>query len=308
MNSSSEKEVKFPMKINIKSTQDLKQEVTITESVKTVTDLKLAIEEQVSVPSQDQRLIFAGKLLKDADEISKYSLFDGCTIHLVRTGGSKPKVETHQLPSNPNPPHQNTYEQILAGAANQGQPPSAGGFPGAIGGFNNPTSQFNPDMAMDFMRNPEIMRGISQMMQSNPALLNSLMQNNPSFQALPPEMRTLMTNPDFLRTMMNPEVISSMMAMSGQGNIPANQTGAAPTFPGFQAPTSSGIPFGISGNANPALTNPLPNGESPATRFASQVEQLHQMGFTNDSLNLRALILTDGDVNAAVNYLLNMFN
>ena len=44
--------------------------------------------------------------------------------------------------------------------------------------------------------------------------------------------------------------------------------------------------------------------EPPETRFQSQLEQLAAMGFLNREANIRALISTNGNVNAAVETLL----
>lgn len=43
---------------------------------------------------------------------------------------------------------------------------------------------------------------------------------------------------------------------------------------------------------------------APEVRFASQLEQLHAMGFTDDAANIRALTVTQGNVNFAVERLL----
>ena len=43
----------------------------------------------------------------------------------------------------------------------------------------------------------------------------------------------------------------------------------------------------------------------PATTYASQQQQLQDMGFTDVAANLRALVQTQGNVNAAVERLLS---
>jgi len=49
----------------------------------TVMDLKHQIEESVKVPSSQQRLIFAGRLMDDAAPASRYGVSLGSTVHLV---------------------------------------------------------------------------------------------------------------------------------------------------------------------------------------------------------------------------------
>jgi ubiquilin len=53
-----------------------------------------------------------------------------------------------------------------------------------------------------------------------------------------------------------------------------------------------------------SLTAPQPT-EPPETRFASQLQALNEMGFADSAANIRALMATGGNVNSAVEYLLN---
>lgn len=46
--------------------------------------------------------------------------------------------------------------------------------------------------------------------------------------------------------------------------------------------------------------------QPPEQRYRTQLEQLSAMGFVNREANLQALIATFGDVNAAIERLLNM--
>lgn len=283
MNSSSqtkEERLSGPIKVNIKYTNEIKKEILIPENMKTVVELKELVGKELDIPAVEQRLIFAGKLLKDTDELSKYELRDGCTIHLVRHGASKAKTQT-EAEATVAPPTTGATLPNIPGAF---QPvPNMGAMP------------MDQNYAMDIMRNPEVMRGVSQIIESNPALLQSMMQNNPNFQALPPEMRNLMANPDFVRTMLNPEVMSSMMSAMGQNNPqgmnPSMQTGS---------PSQFQVPWNVAGGTIPPSSQ-----EPPSVRFATQIEQLKQMGFYDEGLNIQALTLTNGNVNAAVDWLLS---
>ena len=53
-----------------------------------------------------------------------------------------------------------------------------------------------------------------------------------------------------------------------------------------------------------SAANPTGNQQALEERYRSQLEQLSAMGFTNREVNLQALIATFGDVNAAVERLL----
>lgn len=45
--------------------------------------------------------------------------------------------------------------------------------------------------------------------------------------------------------------------------------------------------------------------EPPETRFRAQLEQLEEMGFSERQANVRALLATGGNVEAAIEYLLS---
>lgn len=53
-------------------------------------------------------------------------------------------------------------------------------------------------------------------------------------------------------------------------------------------------------------TNEQQQQQPPETRYATQLSQLEAMGFTNRELNLRILVETAGNFNAALDRLLRM--
>lgn len=59
--------------------------------------------------------------------------------------------------------------------------------------------------------------------------------------------------------------------------------------------------LGVPPAAAPASTQP-----PPEERFQVQLQQLQDMGFYDATSNVRALLATGGNVNAAVEYLLRM--
>lgn len=62
---------------------------------------------------------------------------------------------------------------------------------------------------------------------------------------------------------------------------------------------------GGAGGQFPAFPPAAPvNQDPPAVRFAAQLEQLQNMGFTDVEANTRALVATNGNVNVAVERLL----
>ena len=71
------------IEVNVKGGNDVKMQIKVPEDA-TVADLKALVAQNNSEYAADQqRLIFAGKVLKDEDPISKYNLKNGHTIHLV---------------------------------------------------------------------------------------------------------------------------------------------------------------------------------------------------------------------------------
>ncbi|KAL5514489.1 hypothetical protein ACEPAG_2578 [Sanghuangporus baumii] len=110
------------------------------------------------------------------------------------------------------------------------------------------------------------------------------------------------------------------------GSMPPPQPGAAlgsgtnPGTPTGGAPGASASPFGM---VDPSLVQSLLGGmggfggfpspgtpaqpadtRSPEERFQVQLQQLQDMGFSNAAQNVRALLATGGNVNAAIEYIL----
>jgi ubiquilin len=78
-----------PITFNIKSSNDAKYTITMPASA-TVTELKekLSSKEFADLPVERQRLIYSGRVLKDADTLSTYKIQSGNTVHLVKGAAS----------------------------------------------------------------------------------------------------------------------------------------------------------------------------------------------------------------------------
>lgn len=104
----------------------------------------------------------------------------------------------------------------------------------------------------------------------------------------------------------------AMQTLQSNGMMPATGGLGGPMampgmgFPGMANPYG-GLDFsslmGGSGGI-PAPTPVRPASEEPAVRYASQLQQLQAMGFSDDAASLRALVATGGNINAAVERLL----
>ncbi|KAL7055039.1 hypothetical protein AAHC03_024182 [Spirometra sp. Aus1] len=156
-----------------------------------------------------------------------------------------------------------------------------------------------------------------------------------------PGFRNMLTNPRALRAMTQiqeglqilqqeaPEVLASL---SMPAFTAAHEPPSAPTTEGGTGTTTTTTPADASTGGTPASGNTnqvelatllasmlnmmaptsgatpaarTPSNEPPEQRYASQLETLASMGFINREANIQALILSMGDVNGAVERLLN---
>lgn len=78
-----------PISINIKSSNDAKYTITVPLS-QTVLELKttLSSKDYADIPADRQRLIYSGRVLKDADPLATYKIKEGNTVHLVKGAAS----------------------------------------------------------------------------------------------------------------------------------------------------------------------------------------------------------------------------
>lgn len=205
--------------------------------------------------------------------------------------------------------------------------------------LNSPQTQ---QMMQQLMSNPEAMQ---QMLANNPLLnadpnLAQQMTNmlpNAFAQMQSPEIRQALSNPEAIEAMMQitrgmeqlqrvaPALFTMMSSnggnsfgnLLGSGNRPAtdNNTSATTNSTTANTTTTSNVNSisqlnnlmsqmfsgGLPGANNPAGQSQQP----PEERYRNQLEQLSQMGFPDRAQNLQALIETLGDVNGAIERLLN---
>ena len=272
------------MKLNIQGSSENKFTVEC-QNYDSVSDLKIQISKEMDCGKENLRLIYAGRILKDEETLEFYKIQDGHTIHVVKTGlaSKQPQTSTPAAPATSTSPTQKISEAPTTSPTSQAaQLPNFGfsgmsagaGFPGMFGnGGLEPSAEEMAQMSQ-MMQNPEAMESIINLMASNPELIQNIMATNPRFQSLPPEMRQMMANPEFLRMAMR--MNTSMSGSGGQEN----------PFSSFAAA--------------PAVSN-----ETPEIRFQTQLSQLNEMGFFDADENIRALLATGGNVNAAIEKLLN---
>lgn len=197
-----------------------------------------------------------------------------------------------------------------------------GGNPfGAAGGMGgNPFGAMGMDPTQ-MLQNP-MFQSMMREMTANPQMMEQAIQSDPMLRQMVdanPQMRAMLSNPAMMRQVMDPNNLAAIMQLQRSGMIPS-----APGFPGFQAPmtpaappvssTVAGLDFSaILGTQAPASVPwpAFPAGSVPAAaplpavRFATQLRQLTDMGFSDEAANIRALTATSGNVNAAIERLLN---
>merc|ERR550537_847056 len=215
--------------------------------------------------------------------------------------------------------------------------PAPGAFPG-LGGLGG--GQLDANMIQQTLQNPMVQQ-MMQNMAANPQILQSVMRS-PMFEAMArqnPMFQQVMNNPQMMQAMLNPQMLQAMFQMqagmhgmqptaapvsgapvpaaegAGAGAVPA--AGTTPGLPGLMDPATlqalqamnmmggmggmgamGGAGGGLPGAMGAALEVP------PEQRFATQLEQLHNMGFTDRPSNVQALQMANGDINQAITFLL----
>lgn len=151
-----------PVTFHVKSSSDSKWTLALEPST-TVADLKakLAGSDFADVPAARQRLIYSGKVLKDADTLASYNLKDGHTVHLVKSAASnQAQQSTASQPAAANA-GRSTPGQIPAGvptnlAAGTGNNPLAGLTGARYAGFAQlpGAGMFGPDGGVSDVSRP----------------------------------------------------------------------------------------------------------------------------------------------------------
>lgn len=190
-------------------------------------------------------------------------------------------------------------------------------------------------MMQSMSANPDLARNLLQqnpLYAANPQLGNQISQMMPQMMAQlqNPAVQNMMSNPRAMQAMMQIQQGLSTLQSEAPGVLPAigvpgvsqpppggltNPTTSAPTSSSTTGSTTpspgSGGPAGNADQLSPLMQNLMSmmqqgtHNQAPEQRYSSEMEQLVAMGFVNREANLQALIATFGDVNAAIERLLN---
>ncbi|RKO83704.1 hypothetical protein BDK51DRAFT_33372 [Blyttiomyces helicus] len=160
----------------------------------TLKDLRLLVAAKTSLPTDATSLIHAGRILKDDDAtLSSLGLPNGATIHVARRANNRAAQEA----------------SAAAGAGS-----GAGSVPTGRSARRAAASPFGVPAEMSEVLNNPIVRS----MMESPQFLQTMLQVDPRISQLVerhPEMRQMLSDPDFLRqtisAMRNPSMMQEMM-------------------------------------------------------------------------------------------------
>lgn len=251
-----------------------------------VAALKEVLAEKVSIEVGFQRVVFRGKVLKDTDKLSSVGVDEGSTLHVVKSQTKAAESAPAQavstepvvpvVPTAEVNPAANPYAALFGTGAGTGSPTQNWGATGFGSGWTP-----SPNDAMGMMQNPMVMQMVQMMMQ-DPQMLQTVMASNPMLRNMPPEVVQ-----QSLQMMNNPAMMQQMMQMM---NNTGSNLGGRPPPQQQQGPS----PFFV----------PPPPG-NPREIYASQLEQLRAMGFPNEQANIAALQQSQGNIEFAIERLLN---
>ncbi|OII72062.1 uncharacterized protein cubi_01395 [Cryptosporidium ubiquitum] len=182
-----------------------------------------------------------------------------------------------------------------------------------FGGVPNNANFGNIPDLNSLMNSPIFQQSINEL-ANNPQLVRSILQSNPMFAQLSannPMLDQMLNNPEMMRMMLNPQMIQSVLNSNNTNNnttnsnpfsslngVPNNlQLNGLLNDPNI-ASMLSGMVNGMNGGVNS-------NTSAPTTQmYATQLSQLRDMGFIDTDASLSALQESGGDINAAINKLL----
>merc|ERR1712055_712586 len=211
-----------------------KQSVEIEENA-TVKKFKEAISVKFSnAPVENLCLIFAGKIMKDAENLNTHHVKDGMTVHLVIKQSGSTAASPSPAPASPAQAPASQPASSTAAPAPGTAPPDISQSPFGMGGFGGIPGMGNLGMGSanfmemqqrmqrDLMSNPDMLRQVldnplTQSLMSNPDVIRQMLESNPQMQEVMernPEIRQMLNNPEVLRQMMeiarNPSRLQEM--------------------------------------------------------------------------------------------------
>lgn len=273
----------------VKTSSDGLHNITIPETA-TVLDLKtkLAGEEYENVPTDRQRLIYSGRVLKNEEHLATYKIKNGNTIHMVKSAASNAAqnpanggagatatpasgVPTNMAAGTANNPLANLTGARYAGQVNL---PSRDMF-GVDGGVSPPPSPLpsqpilttlqmgappNEDQVADMLSDPATAQMMNEAL-NNPQMVDMMIQANPTLRALGPAAREMLQSPMFRQMMTDPNMIRQAARMQrqmggGGGASAFPAPGVTDTTPSDASGVGGAQAQGQAGSQDPAAMFP----------------------------------------------------
>ncbi|CAH0562646.1 unnamed protein product [Brassicogethes aeneus] len=225
-----------------------------------VKEFKDLIAAKFSAEPEQLCLIFAGKIMKDGDNLKQHNIKDGLTIHLVIRAAPRADTTPQRPPAD-----------ISATPFDLG---GLGGLVG-LGNMGAGSSTFmemqnrmqtellsNPDMLRQVMDNPLVQR-----LMNDPENMRNLITRNPQMQELMernPEINHMLNNPELLRQTMelarNPSMLQELMrshdrAISNLESIPGGYNALQRMYRDIQEPMLSATAEQLSRNPFASLVD-----------------------------------------------------
>ncbi|XP_060905959.1 ubiquilin-4 isoform X3 [Labrus mixtus] len=292
-----------------------KEDITISGD-SSVAQFRQEVSKKFQAKQDQLVLIFAGKILKDADALSQHNIKDGMTVHLVIKTNAKPTADSTSQASSSSAAAPNSSSSTSTTAAadrpgggmsqNPTQPANAmsglgGGLGGGLGdlssmlGLGSGSTNFmemQQQVQSQLMSNPQMLSQVMgspmvQNMMSNPDLMRQMLAGNPQMQQLMdqnPDVSQMFGNPELMRQLQNPTTMSMLTnprAMQALVQIQQGLQTLQTEAPGFMSRLSLGglpVPPSTGGSIPPVNPQPpgMPSGAGLPSASSPSQQQLMQ--------------------------------
>ena len=317
------------IQIKIKMTSNAQVYTVKVAKNDTILKLKEECEKETKIPPKSQNLVYKGRILANEKLISNTNTNNNTNTNtntntnpntnnnagnnqnpFMGMGGQMPDLSS--LLGNIDPNQINNMMQSMGGL---------GGL-GGLGGMNQQaigqllSNPMYMQMMNSMLQNPEMIQ-----MALNSPQMRQLAQNNPQMQAI-------LNNPQLMQQMLNPQTLQMMsnlfsgMANQNQNNQSQNSNQGTGTNPlggldfnqmlqNLQGLEGLGDLGGLGGMGNMAPNNTGNDANNDANvdykeKYKDQLAQLKDMGFINEEANIQVLKQCSGNVQFAIERLLNM--
>ncbi|XP_010875399.2 ubiquilin-1 isoform X1 [Esox lucius] len=218
------------IRITVKTPKEIK-EIAVPDN-STIIQFKVQLAKLFEAQTEQLVLIFAGKVLKDADLLSHQGVHDGLTVHLVtktQSGNASERAQPAVPISDLGPPTQSTLPPSSLGGI---------GSPGLVAerpGLSEPQQQ----MHRQLISSPEVLTQVMDNLVSNPDMMRQITMATPLLQHEPYNSHPL-SNPDVIRQSpemsQEPTVVQEMLrnperSPSNPENIPGGNSALRRTDP-----------------------------------------------------------------------------